>query len=387
MAEPEEIATNNTIPSLPPLPGVAPLVHALRVGDGQIWPLGSTGTAVAGATTLQPPQRILLPAGSAISSLTNPTAMTASSPGAANEVDDTPKKGNVPKRKYPDFSCAFSQDNALLSGDESDGWDNELDNIQEKIAAENDLECDDSSKMEDPVEEVQEFEYICENIAMEEEGNNADADDEGGNVYNSVTVTKKTHTIAEDLKDICKALNQRGEQWSTLGVGMPKKWTHLKFMVELVYELVFPGQTCAHLRTTSKLDDRSISLTRTLSSFKLVNEAHLDEEVDLNCDTGREEYLAMKAPTVMTKKTMRMNDKWPRWFDGMRHASLPVTMRHCHYCHYQYKYEFDDEQRKVFQKMHKNREHVRRCLVCNVNLCYICKNEFHGVQCVSLQNS
>ncbi len=90
--------------------------------------------------------------------------------------------------------------------------------------------------------------------------------------------------------------------------------------------------------------------------------------------------MATKAPTVMTKKAMRTNDKWTRQFDGMRHASLPVTMRHCQYCHYQYKYEFDDEQRKVFGKMHKNREHVRQCLVCNVNLCYICDNEFHGVQ-------
>jgi len=117
-----------------------------------------------------------------------------------------------------------------------------------------------------------------------------------------------------------------------------------------------------------------------LSSFESVDEAQLDEEVDLNCNRSREEYLEMKAPTVMTKKAMRTNDKWPRRYDGMRHASLPVTLRHCQYCHYQYKYEFDDEQRKVSPKMLKNREHVRRCLVCNVNLCYISQNEFHGVQ-------
>jgi hypothetical protein len=156
---------------------------------------------------------------------------------------------------------------------------------------------------------------------------------------------------------------KRGERRSTSGVSMPKKWTHLQFMVELEYYLIFPGRTCG------ELDDRSISSTRTLSSFESVNEAQLDEEVDLNCNTGREEYLDMKAPTVMTKKAMRTNDKWPRRFDGMRHASRPVTLRHCQYCRYQYKYEFDDEQRKVLPKMHKNREHVRRCLVCNVNLC------------------
>ena len=46
MADTTEIAPNDTIPALPPLPGVAPLVHAPRAGDGQIWPLGSAGTAV-----------------------------------------------------------------------------------------------------------------------------------------------------------------------------------------------------------------------------------------------------------------------------------------------------------------------------------------------------
>jgi hypothetical protein len=60
--------------------------------------------------------------------------------------------------------------------------------------------------MEDPVVEVQEFEYILENIVMDEEEGNTDADGGGVGVYDSVTVTKKTHTIA-NLKDMCKALN------------------------------------------------------------------------------------------------------------------------------------------------------------------------------------
>ena len=52
MADPEEIATNVTIPALPPLPSVAPLVHAPRAGDGQIWPLA---TADAAAAAVPPP--------------------------------------------------------------------------------------------------------------------------------------------------------------------------------------------------------------------------------------------------------------------------------------------------------------------------------------------
>jgi len=132
--------------------------------------------------------------------------MTASSPGAANNADDTPQKINVTKHKFPDFSRAFSQDNALLSGDESDGWEAKLDYIQEQIAAANGADCDDASNLEDPVMEVQEFEYIHENIAMDEVEGNADNTEGGVDVYNSATVTKKTHTVV-DLKDMCKALN------------------------------------------------------------------------------------------------------------------------------------------------------------------------------------
>ena len=116
MADGMENAPDYTIPSLPPFVGIAPLVHDPVAGAGHVWPIGSTGTAAAQAMTPQPPQRIIMPAGSAISSITNATMMAASSPGAANEADDTPKKGNPVKRKFPDFSRAFSQDNALLRG-------------------------------------------------------------------------------------------------------------------------------------------------------------------------------------------------------------------------------------------------------------------------------
>ena len=47
-------------------------------------------------------------------------------------------------------------------------WENELGNITERIAAKNGLERNGASFLEDPVKEVQEFEYICENIEIEE---------------------------------------------------------------------------------------------------------------------------------------------------------------------------------------------------------------------------
>jgi hypothetical protein len=65
---------------------------------------------------------------------------------------------------------------------------------------------------------------------------------------------------------------------------MPKKWTHLKFLTELVYDLIFPGQTAAHLSTIGELDDCSIDSTRSFSLFASVDEAQLEEEINLDCD-------------------------------------------------------------------------------------------------------
>ncbi len=56
MADAMEVAPNYTIPALPAFPAVAPIVHALPTGDGQIWPLGSTGTVVGKALTPQHPR-------------------------------------------------------------------------------------------------------------------------------------------------------------------------------------------------------------------------------------------------------------------------------------------------------------------------------------------
>jgi hypothetical protein len=150
-------------------------------------------------------------------------------------------------------------------------------------------------------------------------------------------------------------------------------------MMELVYDLIFPGQTAVHVSTIGDLDDRSIDSTRSFSSFTLVDEAKLEEDVDLDCDTGRENYLNNKHPTPMTRKAMETNKPWPKRYDGLQHTSLPVTDKHCQYCYFQYTHDFNDKQREAHPRMEINRAHVRQCLVCNVNLCSICEIEFHGV--------
>jgi hypothetical protein len=62
---------------------------------------------------------------------------------------------------------------------------------------------------------------------------------------------------------------------------MPKKWMHLEFLTELVYNLIFSEQTAAHLSTIGELDDHSIDSTRLFPLFPLVDNAQLEEEIDL----------------------------------------------------------------------------------------------------------
>ena len=108
------------------------------------------------------------------------------------------------------------------------------------------------------------------------------------------------------------------------------------------------------MSTIGELDDRSISTTKSLSSFTLVDEAQLEEEIDLDCETGQKSYLESTQPTAMTRKGMDSKKRCPKRFDGLRHASLPVTGKHCQYCHFQYTHDFDERQREANPKMERN---------------------------------
>jgi hypothetical protein len=188
------------------------------------------------------------------------------------------------------------------------------------------------------------------------------------------------YKLYDNMYDEEKRRRANAQRRSGSRGGMPRKWTHLEFMTELVYNLIFPGQTSVHLSRIGELDDRSIDSTRSLSSFTSVDDAQLEEEIDLDCDSGREKYLESTQPNHMTRKAMDSNKHWPKRFDGLRHASLPVTGKICQYCKFQYTHDFVQVQKEAYSKMESNRAHVRRCLVCNVNLCSICELEFHGVR-------
>ena len=71
MADAMEIVSADGTPAISPPPRVAPVVHMAGGGDGQIWPSAGEASAAGASTTPNPPQRILVQAGSAVSSITN----------------------------------------------------------------------------------------------------------------------------------------------------------------------------------------------------------------------------------------------------------------------------------------------------------------------------
>ncbi len=165
----------------------------------------SAEIAVAAATTPRPPQHILMQAGSTVSSITNAATSSSAMTNGDDDADNTPKKGNVPKQKFPDISRAFSNDHPLLSGNESDAWEVEEENIAAKIAVENEIEQLAACNLSNPVEEVTELDYLLENIEGEE--GNADKEaKEGRGVFETVLVKAKTYTVSQ-LKEVCKAIN------------------------------------------------------------------------------------------------------------------------------------------------------------------------------------
>ncbi len=138
------------------------------------------GVSGRGIHNSQPPQRILVQAGSTVLSITNAATASSGSATHGNEKNITPRKGNVSKRKFPDFSCPYSKDNAYLLGDESGEWGKEAENIAERIAEANAMEQLAACTLTDPVEEVTKLNYLLSNIGEDRDEGNADKEEGGG---------------------------------------------------------------------------------------------------------------------------------------------------------------------------------------------------------------
>jgi len=110
-----------------------------------------------------------------------------------------------PKKRFPEFSHPKSDDNTVLSGDDSDGWEKEEDWMIALMTAKNLEEDKAAAAMEDEVDEVAKW-----MLPLVEEGNPDPAPEdmpkkpENPVEYEVVTFTLK-NTVAE-LKDVAAQL-------------------------------------------------------------------------------------------------------------------------------------------------------------------------------------
>ena len=176
--------------------------------------------------------------------------------------------------------------------------------------------------------------------------------------------------------------------------GLPPLWSHREFIHELVLDLMsFDSASSTKKRPRSSFDtnldedESQASLatrsTRGSCSFGSVARSNDDEDVDdFECESGIADVLRKYKPDSITVQRMKSNF-FTRRFDGKQHPTLPTELA-CQYCRYQYRHVLTDAQREDNKLLDQNRKHVRRCLICNVNLCPSCELEFHGIETADL---
>jgi hypothetical protein len=166
--------------------------------------------------------------------------------------------------------------------------------------------------------------------------------------------------------------------------GLPPRWTHARFLEELVYDFIFPGRS---KNNTVSIDAESTGNSATeeasIRSFSVFGQQVNGEDnkgvYDLTSSTGREEYL-QAVPTVRITRHSLEGGQFRHRLDGTRHNWIPAKKEdHCQWCYYHLMNKISDDNRRHFTKsLRQNRSRVQRCLVCHVNLCPQCENSFHG---------
>ena len=174
------------------------------------------------------------------------------------------------------------------------------------------------------------------------------------------------------------------EQKAAGRTDLPAKWTHAEFIEQLVYDLIFPKQTLAHrvaLQKANDDDEGDSSVAQSLSSFGL-GSTHRDD-CRTYCFTdqaGIDEYLNKYPGTKITKSGMD-GGQFARCLDRQFHCTVASKGgTRCQYCYYIWKHTYNSLEQETFNYREKNKLQTVRCLICNVNLCSICINEWHGVE-------
>ena len=159
--------------------------------------------------------------------------------------------------------------------------------------------------------------------------------------------------------------------------GLPRKWTHVEFREQLVYDLIpLKGKRGTSATVSSFASSSPRRSPRRSSASASVT---TPTTYDLSSNGGINTYLEEKGVSKITKERLD-NGYFRRRFDGLRHDWIPVKNGRCQYCYYILHNEIATPQRRHYTNtLAQNRERIHRCLTCNVNLCPRCNPIFHGV--------
>jgi hypothetical protein len=173
--------------------------------------------------------------------------------------------------------------------------------------------------------------------------------------------------------------DRKYEEEKKKGGPMYEKWTHCEFLIELIHDFLGWNNEGASDDAASAI---SVSTTRRGSAYS----SHPSEDTterflfDITSPEGRMEWFQNTKTTSMTKARVE-GDYFSSRRDGRFHPSFPTLMEndYCQYCCYKYNHmlNIDEVSRNVWMK--KNRSRISRCLECNVNLCWACYLEWHGM--------
>ena len=133
--------------------------------------------------------------------------------------------------------------------------------------------------------------------------------------------------------------------------GLPKRWSHAKFLEELVNGFIFPGRSINAVAEDTELMSSTSTHALSIRSFALFGQGEHEEGIyNLTESYGRECYLAA-VPTVRITKGALAGGYFRHRLDGMRHNWIPASRNsHCQWCYYKLHNEYDEKDRKHFRK-------------------------------------
>lgn len=159
-------------------------------------------------------------------------------------------------------------------------------------------------------------------------------------------------------------------------VGLPRKWTHLEFLVELINDFMgwdSSGECYPEEDAPVASNTRAASVAGSVSSS-------VKWKYNFATVEGRRAYLEENHPSSITKNRMDTTFFMIRK-DGQSHPMISAAdgpAANCQLCRYKFQHCMSKRDQLKNAVMKNNRGGIRRCLQCNVNLCSECSNEWHG---------